>query len=136
MINSFRGRYLFLSNFYEGNVFEYKGMKFTNTEAAFHSQKCLKRQKDFEMMRPSQSKKLGRNVALRPDWEKVKEDIMYEVCMCKFTQDPVLKQKLIDTGDSYLEEGNHHNDKYWGTVNGRGRNRLGHILMKIREELK
>ena len=36
MINSFRGRYLFLSNFYEGNVFEYKGMKFTNTEAAFN----------------------------------------------------------------------------------------------------
>lgn len=136
MINSFRGRYLFLSNFYEGKVFEYKGMKFTNTEAAFHSQKCLKLQKDFEMMRPSQSKKLGRRVPLRPDWNKVRDDVMYKVCMCKFTQDPELRQKLIDTGDSYLEEGNQHGDKYWGTVNGNGKNRLGHILMKIREELR
>ena len=87
-------------------------------------------------MRPSQSKKLGRRVPLRPDWNKVRDDVMYEVCMCKFTQDPELRQKLIDTADSYLEEGNHHGDKYWGTVNGRGKNRLGHILMKIREELK
>lgn len=135
MINSFRGQYLFLSNFYEGKVFEYKGMKFTNTEAAFQSQKCLNLQKDFEMMRPSQSKRLGRHVPLRPDWNKVRDDVMYEVCMCKF-QDPELRQKLLDTGDRYLEEGNTHGDKYWGTVKGEGKNRLGHILMRIREELR
>ena len=56
-IIKFRNEYLFLSNFYEGKIFTYKGCKFTNTEAAFHSQKDPKRIKEFQMLRPSQSKK-------------------------------------------------------------------------------
>lgn len=47
-----------------------------------------------------------------------------------------LKQKLIDTNDEYLEEGNSWNDIYWGVCKGRGKNMLGKILMKVREELK
>ena len=38
-IMSFRGEYSFLSNFYEGKVFTYKGLKFNNTEAPFHAEK-------------------------------------------------------------------------------------------------
>lgn len=142
MIERFNGEYLFLSNFYEGKRFTYKGMTFTNTEAAFHSQKDLSREKEFEMMRPSQSKQLGRRVNLRPDWEEVKEQVMYDVCYAKFTQDPNLKAKLLATGDQELVEGNYHRDSYWGkayiqkTKSFEGKNRLGIILMKLREELR
>lgn len=142
MIREFRGKYLFLSNFYEGKVFEYKGMKFTNTEAAFHSQKCLSMQKQFEMMRPSQSKQLGRKVPLRPDWNKIRTQIMHDVCYAKFTQDEELKRKLLATGDKYLEEGNYHGDKFWGTTYSKrerqwiGENNLGKILMQLRKELR
>lgn len=138
----FNGEYLFLSNFYEGKVFEYKGCKFANTEAAFHSQKCPDRIKDFEMVRPSQSKKLGRQVKLREDWEEVKDQIMYEVCYAKFTQDEQLKEKLLATGNMELVEGNSHYDKCWGMIYPKygsslvGENRLGIVLMKLREELK
>lgn len=38
--------------------------------------------------------------------------------------------------DGHLEEGNTHGDKVWGTVNGVGENRLGKILMRLREEFR
>ena len=139
-IMSFRGEYLFLSNFYEGKVFTYKGLKFNNTEAPFHAEKCWSRAKDFEMVRPAQSKRLGRQVLLREDWEEVKDQVMYDVCYAKFTQDPVLKAKLLATGNRELVEGNTHGDRCWGMTcsNGVwiGENRLGKVLMKLRDDLR
>lgn len=141
-IMRFNGDYIFLSNFYEGKSFEYKGLRFENTEAAFHSQKCPVRAQEFEMVRPSQSKKLGRQVLLRDDWEEVKDKIMYDVCYEKFTQDKELKDKLLATGDKELVEGNYHGDRCWGmtysqkTKSWIGQNRLGIVLMKLREDLR
>ena len=67
--------------------------------------------------------------------EEVKYDLMVDVCYAKFTQNEDLKEKLLATGDEYLEEGNNWGDRIWGTVNGEGENRLGKILMKVRDEL-
>lgn len=139
-IIGFRNEYFFLSNFYEGEVFEYKGCKFTNGEAAFHSQKCPNKIKKFEMLRPSQSKKLGRNVQLREDWEQIKDEIMYEVCYAKFSQNEFLKNKLLNIKFNELIEFNTWNDKCWGMIykDGKliGENRLGIVLMKLKENLK
>ena len=139
-IMSFRGEYSFLSNFYEGKVFTYKGLKFNNTEAPFHAEKCWSRAKEFEMVRPLQSKRLGRRVLMRKDWEQIKDRVMYDVCYAKFTQDPVLKAKLLATGNRELVEGNTHGDRCWGMTcsNGVwiGENRLGKVLMKLREDLR
>ena len=139
-IMSFRGEYSFLSNFYEGKVFTYKGLKFNNTEAPFHAEKCWSRAKEFEMIRPLQSKRLGRRVLMRRDWEQIKDRVMYDVCYAKFTQDPVLKAKLLATGNRELVEGNTHGDRCWGMTcsNGVwiGENRLGKVLMKLREDLR
>lgn len=141
-IMSFRGEYFFLSNFFEGKVFEYKGYKFQNSEAPFHAEKCISRIKEFELLRPSQSKKLGRQVQLRSDWEEVKDQIMYNICYEKFTQDGQLRSKLFNTLDKELIEGNTHNDKCWGMVFSQktnswiGENRLGIILMTLREDLR
>lgn len=139
-IMSFRGEYLFLSNFYEGKVFTYKGLKFNNTEAPFHAEKCWSRAKEFEMIRPMQSKRLGRRVLMRKDWEQIKDRVMYDVCYAKFTQDPVLKAKLLATGNRELVEGNTHGDRCWGMTcsNGVwiGENRLGKVLMKLRDDLR
>jgi N-glycosidase YbiA len=52
----------------------------------------------------------------------------------KFTRHPDLRAKLLATGDAYLEEGNTCNDQIWGVYQGKGENRLGKILMKIRME--
>lgn len=136
-IESFRDEYFFLSNFYNSkiNVF---GLTFENGEAAFQSQKTLDKdiQKKFCSLNPTESKKMGRMVNLRKDWESIKMDVMEEVIRAKFSQNEELKNKLLQTGDRYLEEGNTWGDKIWGTVNGSGANLLGQILMKIREEFK
>lgn len=137
MINEFRGRYYFLSNFYEAPV-EYKGITYTNSEAAFQAQKCID-PKDcikFAGLNPSEAKKLGRKINLRGDWEDVKIKIMEEVVKAKFEQNKDLAKLLLETGDEYLEEGNTWGDRIWGTVNGQGANNLGKILMNVREYLK
>lgn len=136
-ISEFRGKYFFLSNFYEAPV-THQGIAYQNNEAAFQANKLtnVDKRKSFSHLNPSLSKRKGRKVSLRHDWEKIKDEVMYEVCLAKFSQNQELKKKLIETGDSILIEGNTWNDTYWGVCNGRGKNVLGKTLMKIREELK
>ena len=87
---------------------------FENNEAAFQAAKCPERMLDFCNLTPRLAKWLGRKVPLRPDWELVKYDVMYEVCMAKFTQNPDLLSKLLSTGDAELIEGNTWGDRVWG----------------------
>lgn len=136
-IDFFRGNYQFLSNFYSAPL-EYDGRKYLNSEAAFHSMKCLdsvSRDK-FKNLNPSDAKRLGRSVILRTDWDSVKDSIMKEITRAKFEQNPDIAKLLIETGDCILIEGNWWGDHYWGVCNGTGQNKLGKILMEIRTELK
>lgn len=137
MISEFRGEYYFLSNFYSVPVM-YEGIVYQNNESAFQSAKvtdCNTRLQ-FANLDPSSAKKKGRNIQLRHGWDKIKFDIMYEICKAKFEQNADLREKLLATKDMYLEEGNTWGDKIWGTVNGVGQNHLGKILMKVREDIK
>lgn len=137
MINEFRGKYYFLSNFFEAPVI-WDDITYRNNEAAFQSAKVLDKdiRQTFATLDPASAKRKGRNVQLRHDWEQVKYDIMYEICRAKFSQNEELKTKLLETEDQHLEEGNTWGDMIWGTVNGKGQNHLGKILMRVREELK
>lgn len=77
----------------------------------------------------------SRSYPLRLDWEEVKDDIMYEVVLAKFTQHKALREVLLGTGDATLVE-HTANDSYWGdNGDGTGKNMLGQILMKVRAEL-
>ena len=103
-IDSFAGKYYFLSNFYNADVW-YNGYTFKNNEAAFQAMKCTERIKEFVNLNPSEAKRLGRRVKLRTDWEDVKENIMYEICMAKFTQHQKLRMMLLNTKNATLIEG-------------------------------
>lgn len=107
MINSFTGDYYFLSNFYMAPV-SYNGWDYTNNEAAFQAQKTKNRRLKFQLFSqasPSEAKAAGRKIDLRSDWEEVKDKVMYEIVLAKFTQNPDLKEKLLATGNEHLEEG-------------------------------
>ena len=95
-IEMFRGEYQFLSNFYEAPV-EYRGLRYGSNEAAFQAQKCLteEERREFTLLRPSDSKKRGSSVQLRPDWEEVKAGIMEELVRAKFTQNEELGRLLL-----------------------------------------
>lgn len=137
MINEFRGEYYFLSNFYPCKV-EWQGIVYENNESAFQSAKCinLEQRKNFIGLDPSTAKRKGRRVKLRNDWEEIKDQVMYEIVLNKFLQNEDLKDKLLRTGEEELIEGNIWHDYYWGVCNGRGKNKLGKILMQVREELR
>lgn len=139
-INSFRGKYSFLSNFYPCTV-ELDGMLYPSVEHAFQAAKTfdIEKRKGFQVCpTPADAKSFGRQVDLRSDWESVKIDIMLQLVRSKFIRnrsDVDLSQLLVDTGDAYIEEDNNHKDQFWGTVNGVGRNELGKILMQVRSEI-
>lgn len=134
VIREFQGEYMFLSNFYMAPV-TYNGFHFTNSEAAFQAAKCPDRMAEFCGLDPSSAKRLGRRVALRPDWDRIKYEVMYDVCKAKFAQNPDLLNLLLATGDAELIEGNTWGDRVWGVCEGTGENNLGKILMRLRGEL-
>ena len=137
IILSFTGVYSFLSNFYEYPVY-YDGLKYMNSEAAFQSAKCMNKdgRMAFCFLNPSEAKRLGRRVRLRPDWEDTKDQIMYDVVKAKFS-DPHLAKMLLSTENADLYEGNTWGDTYWGIDRRtlRGQNKLGEILMRVRREI-
>ena len=58
---------------------------------------------------------------------------MEEIVRAKFIQNPSLAEKLIKV-EGPIQEDNSWNDIFWGICNGIGENKLGIILMKIRDE--
>lgn len=137
-IKGFQGEYRWLSNFYECSV-EYQGLKYKSSEAAYQAQKTedMNEREQFTDMSPAEAKKVGKNgVKLRRDWENIKIWYMRDVLLAKFTQNEHLKEKLLATGEKYLEETNWWGDTFWGVCKGRGKNELGAMLMAVRDEIR
>jgi len=135
-INKFAGDYGVFSNFYYSPIWD-DGIEYPTVEHYFQAMKTLdpnQRRTISIAATPGAAKRMGRRVKLRDDWEQVKERYMLFALRQKFL-DPTLKEKLLATGDTYLEEGNSWGDTYWGVCNGVGKNRLGYLLMQVREEL-
>lgn len=90
----------------------------------------------FTELSAKEANLLGKKVHLRQDWEDAKVRIMYEICLAKFSQHPKLKERLLVTGNAFIEEDNDWCDTEWGVCNGYGKNRLGKILMLVRRDLQ
>jgi ribA/ribD-fused uncharacterized protein len=87
---------------------------------------------------PLRAKEWGRDPGqpIRSDWNKVKDDILYEALCTKFQQHPELASLLLETNDAVLIEDNPY-DSYWGNgKDGNGANRMGRLLMKLRTKLR
>ena len=145
MINKFRGEYAFLSNFSAAPV-TFDNRIWPTVEHAFQAAKVDKDTADkiYFSTNPSVAKRLGRTGTMRADWDTVREDIMLACLRSKFLDNPVMKQKLLATGDEELVEGNFWHDNYWGVCecpkcqekNITGGNMLGKLLMQVRDEAK
>jgi hypothetical protein len=135
---AFRGRLWFCSNFYPADCW-YDGECYPTSEHAFQAAKTLdksERKAIMEAKTPGESKRLGRRVTLRSDWNDIRVQVMYEILCSKF-KDSVLRQALINTGNQELVEVNEWNDTFWGQCpEGVGENNLGKCLMSLREQLQ
>ena len=129
----FRGDYWFLSNFYPCKV-TFGGLEFGCVESAFQAMKCANKadREKFVKLTGAEAKKLGRKIKMRSDWNKVKDDVMFALVNEKF-QDPKLMTMLKAVKEPIVEN-NTWNDTYWGVCNGKGENRLGKILMTVRDD--
>lgn len=139
-ITSFSGDYRWLSNFWMVDV-SLDGYTYPSVEHAYQAAKTFdpgERERIWMAQTPGHAKRLGRTVTLRPDWDEARLYVMRDLLFKKFSPEahPDLANKLMDTGQAWLEEGNHWGDVYWGTVNGVGENHLGGLLMEVRLQLQ
>ncbi len=137
---SVSGAYGGFSNF-SPHPIRLKGKTWPTSEHYFQAQKFAGTA-DEEAVRQARSPMIAarmgrsRKRPLRKDWESAKDAIMHEAVLAKFTQHDDLREILLGTGDAEIVE-HTENDDYWGDGgDGRGKNRLGKILMRVREELR
>ena len=117
------------------------GLWWPTVEHCFQAQKFddpAYRERIRVARRPKDAKALGmtRQLPLRPDWETVKDGVMLDAVRIKFQTHAKLARLLVSTGERLIVE-NAPMDSYWGCgPDGSGLNKLGHILMKVREDLQ
>lgn len=143
IIDSFSGKLAFLSNFYPATI-AFNDKIFPTSEHLYQWAKTTD-EKEKEAIRlaptPGKAKRIGRKCTLRPDWDERKTIVMKTIVRWKFKQNPNLAQKLLETGDAILVEGNNWHDNFWGScrcekcASIQGQNELGQILIAIREEI-
>jgi len=140
MIKEFKDEYRWLSNFVPCNI-ELDGQIYKSVEHAYQSAKSEDdwNWKEFCILEPNPAtvRKQSRNIVLRKDWSTVKDFIMLECLKQKYSQEPY-KQLLLDTKNEQIQEGNWWGDEYWGVnlKTGKGQNKLGKMIMKIRQEIR
>jgi len=106
----------------------YQSAKFTDPDIQSFIQKAKT---------PIQAKKIADSYQgeIIVDWDEKKENVMYKALNLKFSQHQNLKKQLLETQQRWIIE-NSPKDLYWGSgPNNEGKNRLGHLLMKLRQTL-
>jgi ribA/ribD-fused uncharacterized protein len=137
---STKDEYGAFSNFAR-HPFELDGLMWPTSEHYFQAQKFENeayREKIRSTPSPMIAARLGRSrkEPIRSDWEEMKDKVMYRAVLAKFQAHDDLKQLLFSTGhEEIIEKTN--KDYYWGCgANGTGKNRLGKILMQVRDKLR
>lgn len=144
-----------LSNWYKAD-FEYAGRSFSSVEQFMMYHKLLTfhqfelADKVMDTDDPAEAKKLGRTHFDNFDdklWTRISPTIVKRGVRAKFEQNPQLLEVLLSTGNAVLAECSPY-DKVWGiglapddkriidTTQWAGKNKLGRILMILREEFR
>ena len=130
-----------LDNFSSFKV-EVDGYLYASLEEAFQSSLFLPDYPEIaEQIKNSHSAHEAQKIMLK-NVEKVKYTnqqqliIMEKLLRLKLEQNPYVLKKLLETNGYYIVEDS-PKDNYWGWgINRNGRNQLGKIWMKLREEYK
>ena len=138
IVDTFFGVFRFLSNFY-GHPVTYDGLTYPTAEHAYQAAKTTDKRRRRLIQRiadtPGKAKRMGSKLKLRRGWEGIKVETMREILWTKFS-DEQMGALLLATGDAVLIEENNWGDRFWGMVDGDGKNVLGDLLMEIREDLR
>lgn len=160
VVKEFRGHYAFLSNFAAVQIKsciadavqvppgcnQFLTFTFNSVEAAYIAHKStdlawwqLCSEVAPNRVAISELKQAGKTMACLPHWDIIKDAVMFDLLAQKFSQADY-KGMLLDTVGMTLEEGNTWKDDYWGIDRNRrperGLNKLGKMLMMIRDNLE
>lgn len=151
---AFFGKEAFLSNLHPATLVV-NGESYSSTEKYYQIKKAEHFHDDITATKmkvlndPAQIMKLGKNVKnfKQEEWETECRDVMMTANMAKYSQNPALRQALLDTGDKEILESSRH-DTYWGTGLGlrskhaltstdfQGKNHMGQLLVLVRDHMK
>jgi ribA/ribD-fused uncharacterized protein len=129
-----------LSNFAPFGI-DLDGERWPTTEHYYQAQKFVDpalQTRIRKAAKPIVAKNLAdtHRAKIRPDWDAVKEEVMYRAVRRKVELHAELRRLLLATGDEEIVE-DAPNDYYWGVGReGTGQNRLGQIMMRLRAELR
>lgn len=141
------------SSFYD-TTFKLDDVEYKSAEHAFQAikAKTFGDEEHFKKILKAKSaqsaKSFGKKVEKFDEtvWNEKKDDVMRQILRAKFSQNPDIRKKLLDSGDKILAEANPR-DTYWGIGTSastsiaktpskwKGQNKLGKMLMELRDEL-
>ncbi|CAG9333510.1 unnamed protein product [Blepharisma stoltei] len=129
---------VYLGNFYHSPIL-INGVTYSTVEHFYQSQK-FDDPEIQERIRNAQTPKIASRLAHEltndsREWSHLKESVMRTGIFAKFTQHQDLKEKLLATGTAKLVEDS-HKDLYWGGSLEGSQNRMGILLMDLRNQLK
>jgi len=110
---------------------------FPTLEAALHAYKDPNNQEYVQAQQraksPLESRRLAMDITPRASWDLVHDDILYQILKNKFDQHPIIRYNLLSTGLRPLV---YHvrNDIYGSGDDGKGQNKLGVAIYRLREE--
>lgn len=119
----------------------YDGETYRTPEHFYQAMKTTSKNRRAEIAatpKPGSAKRLGREVAIRKDWEDVKYGVMMYAQLWRFREGSPARDVLMNVEGDIVEWNNWH-DRIWGKCvceecGGEGGNLLGRILMRIRDE--
>jgi N-glycosidase YbiA len=128
----------YMSNYYRARFFIYNRW-WDTVEHAYQAQKtyvAAEYDAIHQAKTANDARLLGQKVQFRQRWDEIFKDQVMEECLrAKFLQHKNLRDQLIATGEEELIENSPY-DSYWGCgKDGDGKNMLGKLLMRIRQEL-
>lgn len=138
-ITAFDKEYEFLSNDYECEIPVVEDeLVFTNITSALIAKKSndIGTRRKFTRFSAAKARKKESSIPENDYWEENKDDILYDLLKIKFTHNKDLKSKLLATHLHDLINNVTYPDTYYGVRFGEGKNVLGKLLMKLREELR
>jgi len=85
---------------------------------------------------PTRKTRSAKGLAINPQWDEIKLQVMREVIELKFRANPYCHWTLMSTHPFDLEE-RPPSDSFWGVgADGSGKNHLGKLLVELREKLR